>query len=66
MSATKSGRRLVPLSEGLIPSVYIDHLLREEILSEGGDCKMSLEQMIQFVIMLAAVAGLFFQIGKRK
>ena len=38
MSATKSGRRLVPLSEGLIPSVYIDIFSKRKYQSEGGDC----------------------------
>lgn len=38
MVLPKSGRRLVLLSEGLIPSVYIDKSSLEEILSEGGDC----------------------------
>ena len=66
IGATKSGRRLVLLSEGLIPSVYIDNLLWKKYCVREGIAVMSLDQMIQFVIMLTAVAALFYQIGKRK
>ena len=38
IGATKSGRRLALLSEGLIPSVYIDNPLWKKYWSKGGDC----------------------------
>ena len=66
MSATKSGRRLVPLSEGLIPSVYIDIFSKRKYKVKEGIAVMSLDQIFQFVIMLTAVAALFYEVGKRK
>ena len=62
----QSGRRLVPSLGGTEPSVYIDISSVRNIEVKEGIAVMSFELTIQFVIMLVAVAGLFYQIGKRK
>lgn len=66
--ATQSGRLLV-LSLGWTElSVYIDisFVRNIEVKEVGWGAVMSLELTIQFVIMIVAVADLFYQIDKRK
>lgn len=55
-----------PLLQGDWTLCLHRNFLRKKFVGKGGDANVSVDELIQFVIMICAVAGLFYQIGKRK